>query len=129
MPSVDARRYGHVGEQAAARKYDLQTNGLPLWADAEAVNGTRYSIKTAVHTTLGESEGVFRFRKEHMHRLSRHHQNGVILVLLPSESAESTRPLKIVKVPTSEVYEAVSGRWYPETGHYELPWSELVSCP
>lgn len=128
MPSKDARRQGQRAERAAARKYGLSvaTSG-PDYYDLLASNGTRYQCKSAVYETLGGNEGVFRVRKEHLERLEQK-RSAFILVLFPSEGSDSTTPLKISKVSTNRVRSAVD-HWYPQTQHYEIPWSNLLSYP
>lgn len=131
MPSEDARRYGIIGEEAAGRKWGYRVVGEEKGephVDLIAPNGTRYQCKTAVFKTTGGNEGVFRVRREHLEELEGEARSAVILVLLPSEDADSETPLKIVKVSTDRIRQEIS-HWYPETQDYEIPWSDLIEYP
>lgn len=129
MASGDASERGHVAERAAARKYGLEGVGEETgYYDLTAANGCRYQVKSATHTRSNDGPGKFRFWREHFVTLA-DEQSAVILVLTASDSP---RVLKVEKVPTGEVREAVGGEWYP-SGHadegeqYKVPWPDLLT--
>lgn len=130
MPSTAASRRGNDAEAAAARKYGL--SGLDEstgFYDLYSTNGYRYQVKSCTHERANGNPGKFRFWKNHLTEL--HRQRGAVIVVLTTDS--DTRPvLKVEKVPTSDVLEAIDGRWYPASHEdmdgeqYKLPWRDLV---
>lgn len=130
MPSSEASDRGNAGERAAARKYGLQgVDESTGYYDLRASNGVRYQVKSCQHTRASGNPGKFRFWRDHLLQLHAD-QSAVLLVLTASNDAG--RVLKVEKVPTSVVVEAVDGRWFP-SGHadegeqYKIPWPDLVS--
>lgn len=119
MPSKGGgRSQGRRGELAAARKFGWEVIGESCgWADLRAPNGTRYTCKSAVWN------GVFRFRKPKLKKYDRRHQAGGAGVVF--DSAGET-VMKIQKFSLDAAEAAVSGRWYPETQHYEVPRRRLI---
>lgn len=129
MPSSESSDRGNVAERAAARKYGL--TGLEEqtgYYDLRASNGVRYQVKSAQHTRASGNPGKLRFWREHFDDLTAD-RSGVIVVLTASSNPDHI--LKIQKVPTSRVEDAIGGRWYP-SGHddegeqYKLPWRDIL---
>lgn len=132
MPSSSATTRGMRAELAAQRKFGLEGAGGPGAWDLRAKNGVVYQVKSTVHTRADGGPGRFRFERANFQELEQR-RSGVILVLFPSVGSSSRRPLRVEKVPTSEVAEVVDdlGGWV-RAGHASfshqrrIEWRELV---
>lgn len=114
-------------ELAAQRKYGLHGAGGAGYADLRAANGVPYQVKSTVHTRASGDPGRFRFERGNFEQL-REQPAGVVLVLFPSVGSESRRPLRVEKVPASEVAATISelGGWV-EAGHASFSEQRRVS--
>jgi len=129
LPSTNAPSVGPLVERAAARKYGLEgADEKTGYFDLRASNGVRYQVKSARHTRANGSVGRFRFWMDHFEKL--HHQQSAEILALTTESEQ--RPiLKLEKVSTSTICDAIGGRWYAsehdEMGmQYKVPWPDLL---
>lgn len=129
MPSDESPSIGPLVERAAARKFGLEgADEKTGYYDLRAMNGVRYQVKSARHTRANGSTGRFRFWMDSFEKL--HHQQSAVILALTTESEQ--RPiLKIEKVSTSTIRDAIDGRWYTsehdEMGmQYKVPWPDLV---
>lgn len=129
MPSSETSQQGIDAERAAARKYGLEGAGGPGYADLTARNGVVYSVKSTVHTRANGKPGRFRFQRQNFEQLHAA-QSAVILVLYPSVGTTSSRPLRIEKVSTSRVLEAIqrAGGWV-DAGHLSFREQRRISWP
>lgn len=129
MPSSSATTHGMRAEIAAQRKYGLDGAGGSGFADLTAGNGVPYQVKSTVHTRASGNPGRFRFEKGNFEELA-DGRSGVILVLFPSVGTESDRPLKIEKLPTSEVSTVIEERsGWVEAGHASFDRQARIEWP
>lgn len=132
MPSSKTSSQGVAGEIAAARKFDLDGAGGAGYADLRASNGVPVQVKSTVHTRADGSPGRFRFERQNFEQL-REQPAAVALVLFPSVGSRSRRPLRVQKLPASEVASVIEDRGgWVRAGHASfseqarLEWSALV---
>lgn len=128
---MNASAIGVEAERAAARKYGLvgideDTGHYDLWS----TNGVHYQVKSVRHTRSNGNPGKLRFWKDHFEKL--HRERSAVILVLTTDSAD--RPiLKIEKVSTDTIREAIDDRWYA-SGHadgmgeqYKLPWRDVLT--
>lgn len=135
MPSSESSGRGHRAERAAARKFGLDLDRDDPAVDSRASNGVVYSIKSATYRRASGQYGRLRFWKDNFGDLPEG-RAGVIVVIMPSASSTSRRPLVIERLSRAEVAEVIEQRGgWNRSGHdrgsrqHRLPWTELVSYP
>jgi hypothetical protein len=121
MPSQKANRYGTLAEIAAARKFDLERDGVHTsWCDAVDDRGVPHEIKSAQREYSDGREGKFRIFEDLHDRLQQ--EGGRYVFVVYRVRGTGIQPLAFDRRPASRL---PGTTWYGAGGHRGTQQREL----